>query len=49
MAETHRNAVSNFRRRLQQKAMARLEVRVRKDDVPLVWEVVRMLTSPEQE
>jgi hypothetical protein len=48
MTKTRRTAVANFRRRLEQQGMARLEVRVRKDDVSLVREVVRALTSPEQ-
>lgn len=49
MAKTQRTAVANFRRRLERQGMARLEVRVRKDDISLVREVVRALTSPEQE
>ena len=49
MAKAQRRAVRNFRRRIEQKGMARLEVRVRKDDIPLVRDVVRALSNPEQE
>ncbi len=49
MAKAQRKSVNNFRRRMEQQGMARLEVCVHKDDIPLVREVVRALTSPEQE
>lgn len=49
MARTPHKSVSSFRKRLKQQGMARLEVKVRKDDAALVRNVVRALTSPEQE
>jgi hypothetical protein len=49
MAKPQRKAIADFRRRLEQRGMARLELRVRKDDVDLVRDVVRALTSPELE
>lgn len=49
MTKARRKAVANFRRRLELQGMARLEVRIRKDDIPLVRAVVRALTSTEQE
>ena len=49
MVKAQRKAVSSFRRRLKQQGMTRLEVRVRKDDASLVRDVVRALSSPEQE
>ena len=49
MAKAQRKAVSSFRKRLKYKGMARLEVNVRKDDVPLVRNVVRALASPDHE
>ena len=47
--KTQRKAINNFRKRLKQRGMARLEVNVRKDDAMLVRNVVRALSSPEQE
>ena len=49
MVEAQRKATTNFRKRLKQRGMARLEVNVRKDDAALVRNVVRALSSPEQE
>ena len=49
MVKAQRNAVNNFRKRLKQSGMARLEVRVHKDDATLVRNVVQALSSPEQE
>ena len=49
MAKAQRRAVNIFRKRLKQQGMARLEVNVRKDDAALVRNVVRALSSPEQE
>jgi hypothetical protein len=49
VGKAQRKATSNFRKRLKQRGMARLEVNVRKDDAALVRNVVRALSSPEQE
>ena len=49
MVKAQRKAVRNFRRRLKQQGMTRLEVHVRKDDASLVRDVVRALSSPAQE
>ena len=49
MVKAQRKAVSNFRRRLKQQGMARVEVHVRKDDAMLVRNVVRALATPERE
>ena len=49
MIKTQRKAINSFRKRLKQQGMARLEVNVRKDDATLVRNVVRALSSPEQE
>lgn len=49
MSKTQHKSVSSFRKRLKQQGMARLEVKVRKDDAALVRNVVRALTTPEQE
>lgn len=49
MAKAKGKAVSSFRKRLKRQGMARLEVNVRKEDAPLVRNVVRALASPEQE
>ena len=47
--KAQRKAINSFRKRLKQQGMARLEVNVRKDDATLVRNVVRALSSPEQE
>ena len=49
MVKAQRKAVNSFRKRLQQRGMARLEVNVRKNDATLVRNVVRALASPERE
>ena len=49
MVKAQRKALHNFRKRLKRRGMARLEVSVRKDDAPLVRNVVRALVSPERE
>ena len=49
MVKAQRKAINTFRKRLKQRGMARLEVNVRKDDVTLVRNVVRALSSPDQE
>jgi hypothetical protein len=49
LIKAQRKAVNRFRKRLKQRGMARLEVRVRKDDAALVRNVVRALSSPDQE
>ena len=49
MDKVHRKAVNIFRKRLKQRGMARLEVKVRKGDAALVRNVVKALANPEQE
>ena len=49
MAKAQRKAVNSFRKRLKHQGMARLEVNVRKDDATLVRNVVRALSSPQEE
>lgn len=49
MGNAHKRAVRNFRQRLRERGMTRLEVRVRKADAALVRSVVQALSSPEQE
>jgi hypothetical protein len=49
LIKAQHKAVNRFRKRLKQQGMARLEVRVRKDDATLVRNVVRALSSPDQE
>jgi len=49
LVKAQRKAINSFRKRLKQQGMARLEVNVRKDDATLVRNVVRALSSPEQE
>jgi hypothetical protein len=49
LAKAQRKAINSFRKRLKRQGMARLEVNVRKDDAALVRNVVRALSSPEQE
>jgi hypothetical protein len=48
MATAQQKALSNYRRRLRDQGIVRLEVRVRKDDVPLIRGVVRALEDPER-
>jgi hypothetical protein len=49
LVKAQRKAINSFRKRLKHQGMARLEVNVRKDDAALVRNVVRALSSPEQE
>ena len=49
MVKTHRRAINRFRKRLKRLGMARVEVNVRKDHALLVRNLVRALSSPEQE
>ncbi|MFO0988341.1 MAG: hypothetical protein U1F37_13390 [Alphaproteobacteria bacterium] len=49
MNGSQRKALSSHRRRLKQRGVARLEVRVRQDDVPLVKGVVAALADPARE
>lgn len=49
MSESQRKALSAHRRRLKRNGVARLEVRVRHDDVPLVRAVVEALADPARE
>ena len=49
LVKAHRRAINNFRKRLKQQGVTRVEVHVRKDDVTLVRNVVRALSSPERE
>jgi hypothetical protein len=49
MVKSQRKAINRFRKHLKRQGMARVEVKVRKDDAVLVRNVVRALSSPEQE
>lgn len=49
MASTQQKALSSYRRRLKRRGVVRLEVRVRKDDAPLVRGVVKALSDPRRE
>ncbi len=49
MQSSQKKALSAHRRRLKRRGVARLEVRVHKDDVPLVRSVVAALTDPDRE
>jgi hypothetical protein len=49
VTKAQHKAVNRFRKRLKRQGMARLEVRVRKDDATLVRNVVRALSSPDHE
>ena len=44
-----RKSLSEYRRRLKQRGVVRLEVHVRKDDAPLVRGVVTALSDPSRE
>ena len=48
MATAQKKALSNYRRRMKNQGIVRLEVRVRKDDVSLVRDVVSALEDPDQ-
>lgn len=47
MPSSHRKALSTYRRRLKRQGIVRLEVKVRKEDAPLVRSVVAALADPE--
>ena len=49
MASSVRRAVKRYRSRLKRAGIVRLEVRVRRDDAPLVREVVQALSDPQRE
>ncbi len=49
MTPRENKALASYRRRLKQQGVARLEVRVRKQDAPLVRDVVRALADPHRE
>lgn len=49
MTATPRKTLSMHRRRLKRRGIARLEVRVKQDDVALVKSVVAALADPERE
>jgi plasmid stability protein len=49
MGASQKKALSAHRRRLKRSGIARLEVRVHKDDVALVRSVVAALTDPDRE
>lgn len=48
MPNAQGKALSNYRRRLRQCGVVRLEVQVHKDDAPLVREVVSALADPDR-
>ncbi len=48
MTTPQRRALSTHRRRLKRRGIARVEVRVRREDVPLVRSVVAALVDPER-
>jgi len=48
MQASQKKALSAHRRRLKQRGVARLEVRVHKDDVALVRSVVEALADPDR-
>ena len=49
MQASQKKALSAHRRRLKRRGIARLEVRVHKDDVALVRSVVEALADPDRE
>ena len=48
MATAQRKALSNYRQRMKNQGIVRLEVRVHKDNVPMVRDVVSALEDPER-
>lgn len=48
MSDKRKRAVADHRHRLRRRGMVRLEVRVRREDVDLVRNVVRALDDPER-
>ena len=49
MSKSQRKALSAHRKRLKRRGIARLELRVKHDDVPLVRGVVEALSDPARE
>jgi hypothetical protein len=49
MRASQKKAVNAHRRRLKRRGIARLEVRVRKDDIALLRSVVAALSDPDRE
>jgi len=49
MPRSQKKALAAHRRRLKQRGIARLELRVRRDDIPLVRGVVEALSDPARE
>ena len=49
MASSAGRAVKKYRTRLKKAGIVRLEVRVRKDDAPLVRQVVEALSDPQRQ
>ena len=49
MTAAQKKALATYRRRLKRKGVSRMEVRVRKEDAPLIREVVKALSDPERE
>lgn len=49
MQNSQNKALSTYRRRLKRAGLVRLEVKVRKDDAPLVRNVASALADPERE
>ena len=49
MSTSQKKALSAYRRRLKRQGVVRLEVRVRKDDAPLVRGVASALADPDRE
>ena len=49
MTARKNKALGSYRRRLKQQGIARIEIRVRKQDVPLVRNLVRALADPHRE
>ena len=48
MITAQRKALSNHRQRMKSQGIVRLEVRVHKDNVPLIRDVVSVLEDPER-
>ncbi len=48
MPTAQKKALSRYRRRLKRQGVVRLEVQVRKDDAPLVRDIVSALADPDR-
>jgi hypothetical protein len=48
MSKTRKNAVANYRRRMRRLGLVRVEVQVRREDAPLVRDLVSALADPAQ-